>query len=111
MIIRNGDFSGVLSIFLEQAKRGKYHRDKRGVHLRLNDEEFHGDQEWLVPALESVGVTISAIQDQFAGIYSYKDGVRDLPELPEDARIICFHGRPRPHILNPVPDWMAAEGW
>lgn len=30
-----------------------------------------------------------------SGIYSYKLHCQD--EMPDDARIICFHGRPKPH--------------
>lgn len=34
-------------------------------------------------------------QQKYSGIYSYKHHCKD--KIPEDARIIHFHGRPRPH--------------
>ena len=45
------------------------------------------------------------LQDFVPGIYSYK--VHCTNGLPDDARIVCFHGRPRPHEAN---GWVK-EAW
>lgn len=38
------------------------------------------------------------LQTVVPGIYSYK--VHCQNEAPEDASVVCFHGRPRPHEVN-----------
>ncbi len=38
---------------------------------------------------------------EISGIYSYKNHCRE--SRPEDARIVCFHGRPNPHEVK--------QGW
>ena len=53
------------------------------------------DQRYIFPKLEKLGATVRAIQGYLMGVYSYKHHCRE--QLPEDASIICFHGRPRPH--------------
>jgi len=58
-------------------------------HINAN----HGDQEFLAR------FPMGFIQDWFDGIYSYK--IDQLYEAPK-GRIVCFHGRPRPH---------ETEGW
>lgn len=56
-----------------------------------------GDQAWM----EMMVPNADRWQDLFPGqILSYKVHCRE--GLPEDARIVCFHGFPRPH---------QAEGW
>jgi len=53
------------------------------------------------------------IQDHFHGVYSYKRHCKVRPNdgreqsYPADARVICFHGHPRPHEAT---DW-AGERW
>ena len=53
------------------------------------------DQRYIFPKLEELGATIRAIQGYLTGVYSYKHHCRE--QVPEDAKIVCFHGRPRPH--------------
>ena len=54
-----------------------------------------GDQEYISTALARAGQTFTPIQDELTGVYSYKRQCRTGP--PPDARVICFHGRPRVH--------------
>lgn len=54
-----------------------------------------GDQSWI----EAVQPTYDPWQEMFPGqIVSYKVDCQD--GLPKDARVCCFHGRPRPHEVN-----------
>lgn len=45
-------------------------------------------------------------QDHLTGIYSYKKHCRG--GLPQDAAIVCFHGKPRPWQVNDA--WVKAHG-
>lgn len=63
--------------------------------------QFRGDQDYLSDKL--IGEkNVEFIQTKVSGIYSYKYHCRTA--LPNDARIVCFHGRPRP--VNVKTDWM-----
>lgn len=53
-----------------------------------------GDQAFI----ESCVKDADRLQDLFGGIYSFKEHCEKWP--PADARVICFHGRPRPHELK-----------
>lgn len=59
---------------------------------RKADEE--GDQEFIAKHLEHVDL----LQNFMDGVYSYKVHCKD--GLPSDARVVCFHGQPRPHQVN-----------
>lgn len=53
-----------------------------------------GDQEFIAKHVE----TADLLQNIMDGIYSYKIHCKD--GLPSDARLVCFHGLPRPHQVN-----------
>lgn len=54
----------------------------------------HGDQAWI----EGVTPKIDRFQDFLPGqIVSFKADCVPLNGIPPGVRIICFHGRPRPH--------------
>lgn len=65
-----------------------------------------GDQEYISSALKNEDKAIEFLQDKFTGIYSYKRNCR--ASIPEDARIICFHGKPRLHEMK---DKWVRENW
>jgi hypothetical protein len=65
-----------------------------------------GDQEYISNALAANHKSPNFFQDTFKGIYSYKRECRH--SVPVDARIICFHGRPRPSQVN--ASWIK-ENW
>lgn len=46
------------------------------------------------------------LQDEYAGIYSYKKHVREK-KLPRDASVIYFHGKPRPWRLPETEKYKA----
>jgi len=78
----------------------------------MRDGKVRGDQEWFVKQYEEFQIRdgFQLIQDSFSGIYSYKYDVRPKRnKLPEDARVICFHGTPRPRGVSLLP-WMI-EHW
>ncbi len=60
-------------------------------HERNANGSYVGDQAFIWDALEH---DIEFITDKFAGIKSYKYHCRSY--LPDDAKIVCFHGNPRP---------------
>lgn len=55
----------------------------------------NGDQQFI----ESCGIQADRIQDTTSGIYSYKVDRQDRWPHP-DSKIICFHGKPRPHEVS-----------
>lgn len=55
---------------------------------------YFTDQECIAKALKDDGVTPRLIRRNYYHIYSYKHHC--LEGLPEDAKIVCFHGKPRP---------------
>jgi len=67
-----------------------------------------GDQEYFHSKLKLKGIQYKSLQNYFAGIYSYKRNCRH--ELPKNARVICFHGRPRPHAIVEELDWVK-QNW
>lgn len=57
-----------------------------------------GDQEWIEQHTTACGYLVDILQDIVKGIYSYK--VSCKRDLPPDAAIVCFHGKPRPHEVK-----------
>lgn len=70
-------------------------------------EKFEGDQQYFSNEMKIRRYPWGKLQDDFKGIYSYKRNIRG-EHLLGDARIICFHGNPRPHNL--VHGWIQ-ENW
>lgn len=103
----NGDLKWVLECFITNYATGAvWRRRPSAVYLLSKGEQFRGDQEWLRSFLKRRQVSVTLAQDVAPGIYSYKVHLAGNGKLPTDARIICFHGHPRPHEVAPVPDWM-----
>lgn len=65
-----------------------------------------GDQQYISNVLLERGKVWKPLQELFDGIYSYKRHCRTT--LPPDARIVCFHGNPRPSEVH--TEWMK-EHW
>jgi hypothetical protein len=64
----------------------------------------HGDQEYIVKKLVEHNIVYQTLQNITSGIYSYKRNC--LKGVPQDARIICFHGKPRPHEAANLTRWV-----
>lgn len=105
----NGDVSKVFDDFYESyAKTATFKQRPNATYMIAGRQQFRGDQEWLREYLKGAGSSLSVTmaQDIMPGIYSYKVHVQRTEKLPQDAKIICFHGRPRPVELDPAPDWL-----
>lgn len=71
--------------------------------FRVTDIQKHKwDQRYVSSKLETAGVKIRAIQSVLPGVYSYKWHCKNGP--PPDARVVCFHGKPKPHEIG-MPYW------
>jgi hypothetical protein len=65
-----------------------------------------GDQEYISNILAINKKRPVFFQDVVDGIYSHKRNCRN--SLPTDARVICFHGRPRPYDVK--EEWVK-DNW
>jgi hypothetical protein len=66
------------------------------------------DQRFITACLRDYYCEPDLVQDMIPGVLSYKNNIKETGELPEEATIICFHGKPRP--LEVEHDWMK-EFW
>jgi hypothetical protein len=62
------------------------------------------EQMYVSETLEEMGINIRPVQD-YARVYSYKRHCRH--GKPDDAQIICFHGRPRPWDAARMDNWVS----
>ena len=73
----------------------------KNFNYKHHTMRFRGDQDYLSWRLCYSGWKFTRWQDLVSGIYSYKQHV--LPRgLEDDARVVCFHGEPRPSKV-PAP--------
>lgn len=98
-----GDYSQLTQLFSGSLPQFSWSRPGR---VTIGPQTYDGDQEWIREQLAQRGTSVIAAQNVCPGIYSYKHHCREV--LPPDARVVCFHGRPRPHELSPRPDWLAS---
>lgn len=103
----NGDLRWVLDSFeRDYANRAAWRRSRAAISMFTGRERFRGDQDWLRFFLPGHSeLLVALVQNVVSGIYSYKVHVRGREDVPDDARIICFHGRPRPREVENIP-WM-----
>ena len=85
----------------------KFAQTSNGVNVCWGKHTYRGDQEWL-RALVTSQLNVTMAQDVQLGIRSYKVHIKDNEQqaLPFGTNIVCFHGKPRPCEVDPVPDWM-----
>ncbi len=102
----NGDYSYIYSEFLrmyegaEIVPKGK-HGPRSSEGLRYLGKVYRGDQDFLQDVFSGKSF-VKGLQDVISGIYSYK--VDCTPKsIPADSRVICFHGKPRPHEITTGP--------
>jgi len=99
----SGDVSEIFDEFEgNYAAKATFERKPKATYMIVDGRQFRGDQEWLQVYLKSMEVWLSVTmaQDVMPGIYSYKVDIKKMKGLPQDAKIICFHGRPRPAELS-----------
>jgi len=87
----NGDYSYLLQEYYQRADEVRY---KRG-----------GDQEYTTNQLRGHNERVEMVSNLLK-VYSFKFHCRD--GVPEDARILCFHGKPRPRSIG-APYWIHPE--
>lgn len=64
-------------------------------------DRFVKEQRYTSWKLENCHAEVSIIQDHFDGFYSFKNDCKN--GIPENAKIVAFHGKPRPReCSNPV---------
>lgn len=98
----SGDVSRIFHRFYKEHINGSGFKQKPNkTYAFAGQQHFRGDQEWLTHYLKNVDnqLSVTMAQDVMPGIYSYKVDVRQTDKVPNDAKIICFHGRPRPTEL------------
>lgn len=100
-----GDWSWILNDFMNakkqfvQSGRGWTLRE-RGRYDPIETIHYQGDQDWIENRMDERGTLERiAVQDVCPGIYSYKHHICGQ-QMPEDARIIVFHGKPRPSEIT-----------
>ena len=108
----NADFAWLFSLFMDKyVSIATFRVRPHALHMVLRGRSFRGDQEWLQYVFtKERKQRVVLVQDVVSGVYSYKVHIRETGALPRDARIVCFHGHPRPHEVFPVPEWMK-EHW
>lgn len=81
------------------------------IRMRCGKYIHRGDQEWL-RAVVTPRLNVTMAQDVQSGIRSYKIHIKDDEQqvLPVNTNIVCFHGKPRPCEVDPIPKWME-EHW
>ena len=83
-----------------------YDQFKYSRYSRCNPR--HWDQDYIIAKLLAENMQIKYVQDYQPGIYSYKKHCKEKGQPPDDAKIILFHGKPRPHDCN--EEWVK-ENW
>ena len=110
----NGNIKWIFDQFqMNFGNQAVYEKQKNGISMIVGNKQYRGDQDWLreLHRQRHDQVTIVMAQDVMKGIYSYKVDVKlNGGKLPADARIVCFHGQPRPADVKPQPEWMK-EHW
>jgi ubiquinone/menaquinone biosynthesis C-methylase UbiE len=54
-----------------------------------------GERQYISKQLAQNNITPTYLQDSVKGVYSFKRNCKPAP--PADTRIVCFHGKPKPH--------------
>ncbi len=84
--------------------KGGQLREIEELPLQKLAYQFIGDQNFMRVYMQ--GQYINFIQKQVPGIYSYKVHCENI--LPQDAKVVCFHGKP---WIQEVKDHWIKENW
>lgn len=106
----NGDQSWLVRDFEAVAARARFvsRGENLGDSMRVDGKRYRGDQNWIAEKLSLAGRVVRSVQAELPGkVVSFKVHVHGLKgDLPEGARVVCFHGRPRPRWVRPRPEWL-----
>lgn len=100
---KTGWMSGVM------AWRGDWSFISKGFDYGAHSARFAGDQDYITDALlnNREKGTVLSVQSALPGVYSFKlDVMRQ--GLPADARVVCFHGKPR---VTQIRDKWLMDNW
>lgn len=81
------------------AGRPIWTEQSHGIGCTIGGMHFLGDQDFIAMACTGIRKLVYA-QDYCTGIYSYKVHIQKMGVLPADARMVVFHGRPRPSEIR-----------
>lgn len=111
VLVWGGSVGWIFELFERDVANATFLFRSGAMRMRNRRGLFRGDQEWLSKVLKDRvdSPRVFMAQDVLPGVYSYKVHIKDSGRLPDDARMICFHGHPRPHEVSPVPPWMRAH--
>lgn len=101
----NSDLSSIYYDFLDELENGEYFFRNDSLRVKLPSGFYRGDQDYTFPKAKELG-DVHYLQDYISGIYSFKRHCN--PILPSDARVVCFHGFPRPNQVD--LEWVR-ENW
>lgn len=68
------------------------------IYDQFKREQFGSEMEYIADCVKAGNYSIPYFQDQDNGIYSYKRHCR--AGLPQNANIVCFLNRPKPHDVE-----------
>lgn len=105
----NADFSWLYDLYMEKyLPKAKFSNSHHAIRMKIDRTQFRGDQEWLQYVFKNDRRQhVLLIQDLVPdAICSYKVHIQETEMVPEGASIVCFHGKPRPHEITPIPEWM-----
>lgn len=102
-----GDWSWLVSQMRNTPDK-QFQKIGRSTPLVVNHRKYRGDQDWIADQLAARKIGPLFLQSRWPHIASYKHHCRR--ELPQGTRLVCFHGEPRPHEIDPKPVWMK-EYW
>jgi hypothetical protein len=64
------------------------------------------DQVFIAEQVREYYCEPDVVQEMMGGVVSYKNHVWETGNLPEGARVVCFHGQPRPKAVERKHPWM-----
>lgn len=95
--IKNYFASGIMS----WRNNGLFNYCFSAFHYDEYTKKYVGDQDYLSHAVPQIGANFNYWQNVVPGIFSYKRHLRHREDWDDlGVRVICFHGRPRPHQVN-----------
>ncbi len=96
---------GALASGMMKWESNLYHFLYEKFNKDLIETEYagKGDQDYIWDVFKRNGIPFGKLQNDVPGIYSFKKHCSQ--RLPRDARIVCFHGNPRPKDVT--NSWMS----
>lgn len=105
------EMSAIYASFLrDYAADATWSPGRHNPGMKVAGLRFPGDGDWIRRHAAAEDIDVIMAQRVIPGVVSYKVNVAER-SLPVGTSVVCFHGKPRPHELSPVPEWMLKNGW